>query len=77
MPDPRSFDYLCRILAAVLHLGNLEPYEDENLDYCEIMGEVDTVCGLLEIEKKYLMESLTSYSIKIGGEDLVKSFSKR
>jgi myosin heavy subunit len=38
---------------------------------------VDIVCGLLEIDKKYFLESLTSYSIKIGGEDLVKSFSKR
>jgi len=32
---------------------------------------------LLEIEKKYLFDSLTSYSIKVGGEDLTKSFSKR
>ena len=49
------------------------------MDYCEIMEDetVDIVCGLLEIDKKYFLESLTSYSIKIGGEDMVKSFSKR
>jgi myosin heavy subunit len=67
------------VLAAVLHLGNLQPIEDDNLDYCEIVpsSTLDTVCKLLEVDKKYLFESLTSYCIKIGGEDLIKSFSKR
>jgi myosin heavy subunit len=49
LPDPLSYEYLCRLLAAVLHLGNLQPIEDDNLDYCEIVpsSTLDTVCKLL------------------------------
>jgi hypothetical protein len=28
LENAQSYDFVCRILAAVLHLGNLEPYLD-------------------------------------------------
>lgn len=49
LPDPQSYDYMCRILSAILHLGNIEPYEDDTLDVCDIIPEnsFTTICNLL------------------------------
>ncbi|XP_068845042.1 unconventional myosin-VIIa isoform X2 [Capricornis sumatraensis] len=71
---------ISKLLAAVLHLGNLQ-YEDrtfENLDACEVLfsPSLATAASLLEVNPPDLMNCLTSRTLITRGETVSTPLSK-
>uniref|UniRef100_A0A8C1T6Q8 Myosin VIIAa n=1 Tax=Cyprinus carpio TaxID=7962 RepID=A0A8C1T6Q8_CYPCA len=63
---------ICKLLAAILHMGNLnyEARTYDNLDACEVVrcSDLTTAAVLLEVDLKDLMNCLTSRTIITRGE---------
>uniref|UniRef100_A0A3Q2Y1Q6 Unconventional myosin-VIIa-like n=1 Tax=Hippocampus comes TaxID=109280 RepID=A0A3Q2Y1Q6_HIPCM len=66
---------ICKLLAAILHIGNVN-FETivNNLEGCEVLGSIhfDMVCQLLEVEPKVLEKSLTQSSFMTIRESVSK-----
>ncbi|XP_064419068.1 unconventional myosin-VIIa [Latimeria chalumnae] len=70
---------ICKLLAAILHLGNLE-FEAtmyDNLDCCDLLDSkhLSTTTKLLEVNVGELQGSLTNHSIIIRGDSVSKPLS--
>jgi myosin heavy chain 9/10/11/14 len=71
--DVELFYY--KIVAAVLHLGNLKIIERNNGTEIENFGVVDKICKLLEIPSSHFINSLLHPVIKAGNEYITQSRS--
>lgn len=79
LQKPDAFDFVCRVLSAILLLGNLQLYESEKEDCCRIANEAVFVqiCSLLKLNQSVLNSALACYQIKIGSDMLTKYFNGR
>uniref|UniRef100_A0A3Q1FFD4 Unconventional myosin-VIIb-like n=1 Tax=Acanthochromis polyacanthus TaxID=80966 RepID=A0A3Q1FFD4_9TELE len=67
---------ICKLLAAVLHIGNVE-FEVNNLEGCEIhrSSHFDMACQLLEVDPNALDKSLTQRSFTTARESVIKGLT--
>uniref|UniRef100_A0AAQ5YI30 Uncharacterized protein n=1 Tax=Amphiprion ocellaris TaxID=80972 RepID=A0AAQ5YI30_AMPOC len=67
---------ICKLLAAILHLGNVD-FEVNNLEGCEIhkSPHFDMACQLLEVDPTALDKSLTQRSFMTARESVIKGLT--
>lgn len=70
-------DSMQNVLAALLHLGNVQFSSDKD-DFAEVVGDrssLTTIAELLKVDLAGLEESLTSMTVAAGGEFMTKKFT--